>query len=128
MPTDDPPRPADDAVAGLDGEPHRRYNALTGEWVLVSAGRTRRPWLGAEEPEPPEERPAYDPACYLCPGNTRVNGDVNPAYAGHVRVHQRLRRPAARTRRTPRVGDGLFRAEGDARARAASCASRRATT
>ena len=35
---------------------------------------------GAEEPEPPEDRPAYDPDCYLCPGNVRVNGEVNPAY------------------------------------------------
>jgi len=70
----------DEAVLELAAEPHRRYNALTGEWVLVSAGRTARPWLGAEEPEPPEERPAYDPGCYLCPGNTRAKGDVNPAY------------------------------------------------
>ena len=54
-------RPDDDAVAALDDQPHRRFNALTGEWVLVSAGRTKRPWLGAEEPEPPEERPEHDP-------------------------------------------------------------------
>ena len=74
-------RPDDVAVRSLEDEPHRRYNALTGEWVRVSAGRTHRPWLGAEEPEPPEERPAYDPACYLCPGNTRVSGDVNLDYA-----------------------------------------------
>lgn len=24
--------------------------------------------------------PGYDPSCYLCPGNKRVNGDVNPLY------------------------------------------------
>ena len=80
MPTDDLARPADATVEALAGEPHRRRNALTGEWVLVSAGRTDRPWLGAEEPEPPEDRPAYDPGCYLCPGNTRAKGAVNPAY------------------------------------------------
>ena len=80
MPTDEPSRIADATVRGLATEPHRRRNALTGEWVLVSAGRTERPWLGAEEPEPPEDRPAYDPGCYLCPGNTRAKGDVNPAY------------------------------------------------
>ena len=79
MPTN-PLRPDDQAVAALDAEPHRRHNALTGGWVLVSAGRTRRPWLGAEEPEPPEERPEHDPGCYLCPRNTRVTGDVNPDY------------------------------------------------
>ena len=64
----------------LAGEPHRRFNPLIDEWVLVSAGRTRRPWLGAEEPPPPEDRPSYLADCYLCPGNERANGDTNPAY------------------------------------------------
>lgn len=61
--------------------PHRRYNPLSGGWVQVSPQRMGRPWQGevsAPEPLPP----AYDPACYLCPGNTRVGGVVNPAYAG----------------------------------------------
>ena len=62
--------------------PHRRHNPLTGDWVLVSPHRTERPWLGQVEPTPPEGRPAYDPACYLCPGNQRARGDVNPAYEG----------------------------------------------
>src|SRR6187397_133999 len=68
-------------LARLAGEPHRRYNPLIDDWVLVSAERTRRPWLGAEEPE--LERPSleFDPDCYLCPGNTRANGNVNPRYA-----------------------------------------------
>ncbi len=61
--------------------PHRRFNALTGEWVLVSAGRTNRPWQGSTEALPPDERPQHDPACYLCPGNTRANGETNPHYA-----------------------------------------------
>ena len=65
----------------LAGDPQRRHNPLLDEWVLVSAGRTHRPWLGAEEADAPVERPAYEPACYLCPGNTRANGAVNPAYA-----------------------------------------------
>ncbi len=60
--------------------PHRRYNALTGEWVLVSPHRTQRPWLGQVENRPPDQRPAFDPACYLCPGNTRAGGAVNPQY------------------------------------------------
>jgi UDPglucose--hexose-1-phosphate uridylyltransferase len=80
VPIDPLGRPDDAAIAAIEGEPHRRFNALTDEWVLVSAGRTRRPWLGAEEPEPPEHRPRYDPECYLCPGNVRVNGAVNPPY------------------------------------------------
>src|SRR5258706_12752144 len=68
------------AIASLAGEPHRRYSPLIDEWVLVSAGRTRRPWLGAEEPEPEVGTLPYDPDCYLCPGNVRANGDVNPSY------------------------------------------------
>src|SRR4029077_16015163 len=68
------------ALSQLAGEPHRRYNPLIDEWVLVSAGRTRRPWLGAEEPAEERTKLAYDPDCYLCPGNARANGNVNPAY------------------------------------------------
>ena len=59
---------------------HRRYNPLLDEWVLCSPGRLRRPWQGQIESAPPESLPAYDPACYLCPGNTRANGARNPAY------------------------------------------------
>ena len=60
--------------------PHRRFNALTGEWVLVSAGRTDRPWQGSTEKAPKATRPKFDPDCYLCPGNTRANGETNPQY------------------------------------------------
>ncbi|MGQ9739438.1 UDP-glucose--hexose-1-phosphate uridylyltransferase [Chloroflexus sp.] len=60
--------------------PHRRLNRLTGEWVLVSPHRTQRPWLGQVETLPPAELPSYDPACYLCPGNTRANSVQNPPY------------------------------------------------
>ena len=60
--------------------PHRRRNALTGEWVLVSAGRTNRPWQGAQESRSRDERPTYDPSCYLCPGNERAGGHENPEY------------------------------------------------
>ena len=61
--------------------PHRRYNPLSREWVLVSPHRARRPWLGQVEKTVPENLPAYDPGCYLCPGNKRANGRINPDYA-----------------------------------------------
>jgi UDPglucose--hexose-1-phosphate uridylyltransferase len=64
----------------LVDEPHRRRNLLTGEWVLVSPHRMRRPWHGQVEPRVPQSRPQYDPSCYLCPGNERAGGMRNPAY------------------------------------------------
>ncbi|GAB4536682.1 MAG: UDP-glucose--hexose-1-phosphate uridylyltransferase [Anaerolineales bacterium] len=62
--------------------PHRRFNPLTGEWLLVSPQRATRPWLGQVEKVPLQRPPAYDPACYLCPGNTRAGGVQNPPYTG----------------------------------------------
>lgn len=64
----------------LSNHPHRRYNPLTDEWILVSPHRAKRPWQGEVAPTPPENRPAYDPECYLCPGNLRVGGVRNPSY------------------------------------------------
>lgn len=61
--------------------PHRRRNALTGEWLLVSPHRARRPWQGRSEPVAAETRPPHDPQCYLCAGNARANGERNPDYA-----------------------------------------------
>lgn len=66
----------------LQSEVHRRLNPLTGEWVLVSPRRVRRPWQGQSEPPTTAPVPAYDPSCYLCPGNARAEGVVNPAYTG----------------------------------------------
>lgn len=64
----------------LNTVPHRRKNILTGEWVLVSPHRTKRPWQGDVADLEQESRPKYDPECYLCPGNKRANGEVNPNY------------------------------------------------
>jgi len=64
----------------LASNPHRRFNPLTREWVLVSPQRTQRPWQGQVEEVPPEATLAYDPTCYLCPGNARAGGAKNPAY------------------------------------------------
>jgi UDPglucose--hexose-1-phosphate uridylyltransferase len=62
--------------------PHRRLNPLTGEWILVSPHRASRPWLGQMEKVPSENLPAYDPTCYLCPGNRRAGSAKNPEYQG----------------------------------------------
>jgi UDPglucose--hexose-1-phosphate uridylyltransferase len=61
-------------------DPHRRFNPLTREWVLVSPHRTERPWQGQLEDEADESPPEFDPKCYLCPGNARAGGVRNPAY------------------------------------------------
>jgi UDPglucose--hexose-1-phosphate uridylyltransferase len=63
-------------------KPHRRLNLLTGESVLVSPHRTKRPWLGMVDSAPAAARPMYDPGCHLCPGNERAGGARNPDYAG----------------------------------------------
>ena len=62
--------------------PRRRKNPLTGEWVLVSPGRLARPWQGAEGFTEPVAPPSHDPLCFLCPGNTRQSGAINPKYRG----------------------------------------------
>ncbi len=64
----------------IDSAPHRRRNALTGDWLLVSPHRTQRPWQGRREETATAERPAHDPKCYLCAGSVRANGEVNPHY------------------------------------------------
>ena len=63
-------------------QPHRRQNALTGDWVLVSPRRTMRPWKGEKHCPESGNIPSYDPECYLCPGNNRASGNQNPDYNG----------------------------------------------
>ena len=65
----------------LFDKPHRRYNPLTGEYVLVSPQRASRPWQGKTERLPDADRLQYDPHCYLCPGNSRTGGLTNPEYS-----------------------------------------------
>src|ERR1700751_3524219 len=65
----------------LKDTPHRRFNPLTQEWVIVSPHRTQRPWQGKVEKTLQEEMPQLDPSCYLCPGNTRAGGPPNPQYS-----------------------------------------------
>lgn len=62
--------------------PHKRYNPLKDEWVMVSPHRLKRPWQGKVEEAITDDRPPYDPGCYLCPGNSRAGGISNPDYQG----------------------------------------------
>lgn len=67
-------------MTGMD-DPHRRYDPLQDRWVLVSPQRNRRPWEGQQE-EPTETGPSWLEDCYLCPGNSRAEGQRNPDYEG----------------------------------------------
>jgi UDPglucose--hexose-1-phosphate uridylyltransferase len=64
----------------INEDPHRRYNPLIKEWVLVSPHRAKRPWQGQNEVLATNTLPSYDPVCYLCPGNVRANGEINEQY------------------------------------------------
>lgn len=66
----------------LNSFPHRRYNPLSREWILVSPQRAKRPWQGQIEKPATANLPDYDPTCYLCPGNERASGIKNPIYTG----------------------------------------------
>jgi len=96
----------------LQTHPHRRYNPLTREWVLVSPQRTGRPWQGQIEAAPLKPLPEYDPNCYLCPGNERAGGARNPAYTQTFVFDNDF---AALQSETPaeRYAEGMFIAEGE---------------
>ncbi|HZI42525.1 MAG TPA: galactose-1-phosphate uridylyltransferase, partial [Gemmatimonadaceae bacterium] len=59
-----------------------RWHPLREEWVIVAAHRQTRPWLGQTVGVQEERAPEYQPDCYLCPGNSRSSGAVNPDYHG----------------------------------------------
>jgi UDPglucose--hexose-1-phosphate uridylyltransferase len=99
----------------LNEQSHRRFNPLTKEWVLVSPHRTQRPWQGAIEANPRDQRPSYDPTCYLCPGNQRAGGVRNPNYDSTFVFENDF---AALKKNTPleivdHGGKGLLVAEGE---------------
>jgi len=96
----------------LQSDPHRRFNPLTREWVLVAPQRTERPWQGQVETVSAEKLPDYDPNCYLCPGNERAGGMRNPRYGSTFVFDNDF---AALQPETPAdvCEDGLLMAEGE---------------
>lgn len=92
-----------------DDLPHRRLNRLTGEWVLVSPQRMKRPWQGERKPPAQTDRVSHDPDCYLCPRNERMGGSANPDYAGtHIFPNDF---PALLAEEAGERHEGLLRAE-----------------
>jgi UDPglucose--hexose-1-phosphate uridylyltransferase len=99
----------------LTEDPHRRLNALTNEWVLVSPQRTTRPWQGDVAQQQTGTEPAYDSNCYLCPGNARAGGIRNPAYTTTFAFENDFGALKAQTPRDRLDADGagLLVAEGE---------------
>ncbi|MBD0835779.1 UDP-glucose--hexose-1-phosphate uridylyltransferase [Aestuariibaculum suncheonense] len=91
---------------------HKRLNILTGEWVLVSPHRAKRPWQGQNEAVSNEVRPSYDDSCYLCAGNTRINGEVNPKYE-NVYVFTNDFAALQTDSKSFSVNDGLLKAQSE---------------
>ncbi|WP_405562409.1 UDP-glucose--hexose-1-phosphate uridylyltransferase [Polaribacter sp. Asnod6-C07] len=91
---------------------HKRFNILTAEWVLVSPHRAKRPWQGQNEEVNNEKRPTYDESCYLCAGNTRINGEINPEYKD-VFVFTNDFAALQNDSPTFNINDGLLKAESE---------------
>jgi UDPglucose--hexose-1-phosphate uridylyltransferase len=94
-------------------DPHRRFNPLTREWVLVSPHRTQRPWQGQVEKKDTASAPEYDPDCYLCPGNERAGGVRNPPYTSTFVFDNDFAALKPDTRRDRFERDGLLIAESE---------------
>jgi UDPglucose--hexose-1-phosphate uridylyltransferase len=100
----------------ISTEPHRRFNPLTRDWVLVSPQRNERPWGGQVEVIPAPAALAYDPNCYLCPGNERAGGIRNPDYTSTFVFTNDFAalKPGVHSAKQDESGRGLLLAESEA--------------
>ncbi len=88
--------------------PHRRFDPLSGRHVLVSPHRAQRPWPGAQEAPETRIRQAHDPDCYLCAGNRRADGTINPDYSGVFVFDNDFAAVTPNTPAPPATADALF--------------------
>jgi UDPglucose--hexose-1-phosphate uridylyltransferase len=102
-------------ISQAQQNPHRRFNPLKREWVLVSPHRTQRPWQGQTESKSTEIALTYDPACYLCPGNRRAGGIRTDKYTSTYVFENDFAalKPDAAQFSTDEGNKGLLLAEGE---------------
>jgi len=91
---------------------HRRYNPLTGQWILVSPHRAKRPWSGQDEEPNTETLPSYEAECFLCPSNTRISGEDNPDYQGTFVFTNDFGALMPGSPDAPKTDDPLFQTQG----------------
>lgn len=92
--------------------PHRRYNPLSGQWVLVSPHRAKRPWQGQSDKPDVMQLPQYDAKCFLCPTNDRISGDCNPDYTGTYVFSNDFAALMTDSPDAPKNTNPLFKSEG----------------
>ena len=92
--------------------PHRRYNPMKDEWILVCPHRCKRPWSGQTEDVPEEERPEFDPNNPLCPGVTRSSGVKTPDYKSTYVFTNDFPALLEEVPEPPESDDLLFRSKG----------------